>query len=101
MDFENLKTDREDPTNGYGDEGDSEKHEVDIGPREVEKVKSLIAQLQPIADKAGCDVAELVEKYAGEDSDEESEGEGKGEGDGGKLALIVARMKSKANPTEE
>lgn len=58
------------------------------------KVKALIAQLEPLAEKEGCSVADLVEKYTGEDEEAESE-----EG-GGKLSLIVARMKSKNKPEE-
>ena len=58
------------------------------------QVKALISQLEPLAEKEGCSVADLVEKYSGED--EEAEGE---EG-GGKLSLIVARMKAKNKPEE-
>lgn len=71
-----------------------EKEEIELGEREAEKVQSLVSQLQQIADKSGCGINELVEKYSGgEIAEDETEDEGSGNED--KVNLIVARMKAK------
>lgn len=56
----------------------------------VEKAKSI---LQPIAEKMGCQVADLLEDETQDQEDSEME---PSEGDGqDKINMIVARMKSK------
>lgn len=86
------------------DSGNSnyKKDEPNIGEKEIEKVKMLCAQLKPIADKEGCSVSELAEKYGESDEEEAAEGDDGDEGsdDGGKMALIIARMKSKNSGDE-
>lgn len=59
-------------------------------PEEMKKIKSAVAELSPIAEKAGVSVAELIEQYDGEESDDSAE-----EADDGKVDMIVARMKAK------
>lgn len=72
---------------------EKESEEIELGEREAQKVQSLVAQLQQIADKSGCGVSELVEKYSGgEMAEEETEEQPDNED---KVNLIVARMKSK------
>lgn len=72
--------------------------EAKLDESEISKVKTAISSLQPLAEKEGCSVGELVEKYNGEEDDEE-EAEGMDDAEpkdeGGKVALIVSRMKSK------
>lgn len=76
----------------------SDSSESNLGPREVEKVKSLIDQLEPLAEKEGCEVSELVDKYASSEDDSESNSDGD---DGNKVALIVARMKAKQGGSDD
>lgn len=72
------------------EEGGSEGYS--LSEKDISKVKSAIAMIEPLASQEGCSVAELIEKVQGGDMDDESEG-----GDNsGKIALIVARMKKKA-----
>ncbi len=95
--FENMEEGKKAPTEKVSAADNA------LGDREIEKVKSLVAQLEPLATKAGCSVAELVEEHCSDDeaaADDESD-ESESEDGGGKLALIVARMKAKQGAGEE
>lgn len=61
----------------------------ECSPEEIKQIKSAIAQIEPIAEKSGMSVADLVEKYSGSEVESEEEGEDP------KVAMIVAKMKSK------
>lgn len=67
-----------------------------LSSKEQSIVDQAMSMLQPIADKHGCEVSELLES----DKEEASEDESDDAGDTGKLDAIVARMKSKSEAME-
>lgn len=78
--------------------------DYNLGEREIEKVRSAIATLAPLAQKEGCTVSELVEKFAGgEDEDSEIDAGVDADAPSGdqKVSAIVARLKSKMGSGEE
>ena len=73
------------------------KEEPALGENETQKLQGIIAHLQLLAEKEGCTVVELIEKYGNEESADEKKSEAM---DTDKISMIAARMKAKQNSEE-
>ena len=71
-----------------------------MGEKDMAEAKGLVAKLRALAEKCDCSVEHLMEMASDQEGmeyekEEGEEGEGMGPGpDRGKVALIIAKMKS-------